>query len=52
VKIEAPREHAPSNVVNLMDALRKSVQAEKSGKAEKPQGKKASKPAPKQRKAG
>jgi len=27
-KIEAPKEQAPSNVVNLMDALRKSVAAE------------------------
>ncbi|MGH6671725.1 MAG: Ku protein [Rhizomicrobium sp.] len=25
-KIEQPKEHAPSNVINLMDALRKSVQ--------------------------
>jgi DNA end-binding protein Ku len=30
-KIERPKERAPSNVVNLMDALRQSVQAEKRG---------------------
>jgi DNA end-binding protein Ku len=30
-KIERPKEHAPSNVVNLMDALRKSVKAERGG---------------------
>jgi DNA end-binding protein Ku len=30
-KIEKPKERAPSNVVNLMDALRQSVQAEKGG---------------------
>ena len=36
VKIEAPKEHAPSNVVNLMDALRQSVKAERSGGRRKP----------------
>jgi DNA end-binding protein Ku len=30
-KIEAPRERAPAKVVNLMDALRRSVEAERSG---------------------
>jgi len=30
-KIERPKERAPSNVVNLMDALRQSVQAERGG---------------------
>ena len=30
-KIEAPRERAPSNVINLMDALRKSVGAGRGG---------------------
>src|SRR5262245_63852452 len=30
-KIEAPREPTPSKVVNLMDALRASVQAERGG---------------------
>jgi DNA end-binding protein Ku len=30
-KIEAPQDRPPSNVVNLMDALRKSVEAEKGG---------------------
>lgn len=30
-KIEPPKERAPSNVINLMDALRKSVQAERGG---------------------
>ncbi|MFL6799883.1 MAG: Ku protein [Xanthobacteraceae bacterium] len=38
-QIERPKERAPSNVVNLMDALRQSVQAETSHK--KPAGKKA-----------
>jgi len=31
IKIERPKERAPSNVVNLMDALRQSVQAERGG---------------------
>jgi DNA end-binding protein Ku len=35
VKIEAPKEHAPSNVVSLMDALRQSVK-EGSGRRRKP----------------
>jgi DNA end-binding protein Ku len=39
-KIEAPRERAPAKVVNLMDALRRSVEAERGGgerrKAERP----------------
>jgi DNA end-binding protein Ku len=30
-KIEQPKERAPSNVINLMDALRKSVQGERGG---------------------
>jgi len=30
VKIEAPREHEPAKVINLMDALRRSVEAERS----------------------
>jgi hypothetical protein len=30
-KIEAPREHEPSKVVNLMDALRRSVETERAG---------------------
>jgi DNA end-binding protein Ku len=30
-KVERPKERAPSNVVNLMDALRQSVQAERGG---------------------
>src|SRR5215208_95969 len=30
-KIERPKERAPSNVINLMDALRQSVNAEKGG---------------------
>jgi DNA end-binding protein Ku len=29
--IERPKDHTPSNVVNLMDALRKSVEAEGGG---------------------
>jgi DNA end-binding protein Ku len=32
-KIEAPREHAPANVINLMDALRRSVETERGGRA-------------------
>ena len=39
-KIEKPTERAPSNVVNLMEALRQSVQAEKGGSSER----RASKP--------
>ena len=30
-KIEAPKEREPSNVVNLMDALRRSVETERAG---------------------
>jgi len=30
-KIEVPRERAPAKVINLMDALRRSVDAERSG---------------------
>jgi non-homologous end joining protein Ku len=30
-KIERPKERAPSNVINLMDALRQSVQVERGG---------------------
>jgi len=32
-KIRAPEQRQPSNVVNLMDALRKSVEAERGGSA-------------------
>ena len=32
VKIEAPKERAPSNVVNLMDALRQSVKEGRGGR--------------------
>jgi DNA end-binding protein Ku len=35
-KIEAPSERAPSNVVNLMDALRQSVKAERGSSRRKP----------------
>jgi DNA end-binding protein Ku len=34
-KIERPAERAPSNVVNLMDALRQSVKADRSGASQK-----------------
>ena len=30
VRIEAAREHEPAKVINLMDALRRSVEAERS----------------------
>jgi DNA end-binding protein Ku len=50
VKIEVPKESAPSNVINLMDALRQSVKAGRSGGRRKPartqrRAKKARKPA-------
>ena len=35
VKIEKPKERAPSNVINLMDALRQSVKAEQAAPAKK-----------------
>ena len=35
-KIEAPREREPSKVVNLMDALRRSVETERGGARRKP----------------
>jgi DNA end-binding protein Ku len=34
-KIERPAERSPSNVVNLMDALRQSVKADRSGAPQK-----------------
>ena len=34
-KIDRPAERAPSNVVNLMDALRQSVKADRSGASQK-----------------
>jgi DNA end-binding protein Ku len=37
-KIEASKEQAPSNVVNLMDALRQSVKAERGSARRKPAG--------------
>jgi len=30
-KIEAPRERAPAKIINLMDALRRSVETERGG---------------------
>jgi len=33
-KIEVPRERAPAKVINLMDALRRSVDAERDGRGE------------------
>ncbi|HEY7302040.1 MAG TPA: Ku protein [Xanthobacteraceae bacterium] len=35
-KIEAPKEQAPAKVINLMDALRRSVEAERSGARKAP----------------
>ena len=35
-KIEAPHEREPSKVVNLMDALRRSVETERGGERRKP----------------
>jgi DNA end-binding protein Ku len=35
-KIEAPQERAPSKVVNLMDALRRSIEAEGGKRAPAP----------------
>ena len=34
-KIEAPKERAPATVINLMDALRRSVDAERGGSAKR-----------------
>src|SRR5215831_17477006 len=34
-KIEAPKERAPAKVINLMDALRRSVDAERGGSAKR-----------------
>jgi len=34
-KIEAPKERAPAKVINLMDALRRSVEAERGGPAKR-----------------
>src|SRR5215470_1058855 len=38
-KIEAPKERAPAKVINLMDALRRSVEAESGGKRQAPSAK-------------
>ena len=35
-KIEARKEHAPAEVINLMDALRRSVKAERGGAKKAP----------------
>src|SRR5205085_3047590 len=35
VKIEAPKERTPAKVINLMDALRKSVETERGGSAKR-----------------
>ena len=35
-KIEAPKKHEPSNVVNLMEALRRSIEAEGGAKPKQP----------------
>jgi DNA end-binding protein Ku len=43
-KIERPKERAPSNVVNLMEALRKSVEESKGGAKREPAAKKAAHP--------
>ena len=34
-EIKAPKEEKPSNVINLMDALRRSIESDKAGKSEK-----------------
>lgn len=55
-KIEQPKEGAPSNVINLMDALRKSVQSQGRGDAgrerRKPERKGAQRPPAKRRASG
>jgi DNA end-binding protein Ku len=45
-KIEAPKERAPAKVINLMDALRRSVEAERGGSAkrEKARGSESERP--------
>ena len=58
-KIEAPRERAPSKVINLMDALRRSVESERGGHEDKTErraagrsSKKAPRSSARQKKAG
>jgi DNA end-binding protein Ku len=60
-KIEVPRERAPAKVINLMDALKRSVQAEQGGEGQKSERrggtrhrtpKKASRSSARQKKAG
>ena len=58
-KIEAPRERAPSKVINLMDALRRSVESERGGDEDKTErraagrsSKKAPRSSARQKKAG
>jgi len=50
-KIEQPKERAPSNVINLMDALRKSVQGERGGSERRKPAHKANHRAPAKRRA-
>ena len=46
-KIEAPRERAPSKVINLMDALRRSVESERGGHEDKTERRAAARPSKK-----
>jgi DNA end-binding protein Ku len=43
-KIEAPREREPAKVINLMDALRRSVESEGGGRRRKTSGRAAARP--------
>jgi len=46
-KIEAPKERAPAKVINLMDALRRSVETERGGSVKrqaKPRGSESERP--------
>jgi non-homologous end joining protein Ku len=45
-KIDAPKERAPAKVINLMDALRRSVEAERGGPAKRqaPRGRQPERP--------
>jgi DNA end-binding protein Ku len=46
-KIEVPRDREPSKVVNLMDALRRSVETERAGDRRKPSSRTGDHRAPK-----
>jgi DNA end-binding protein Ku len=50
-KIEAPKERTPAKVINLMDALRRSVEAERGGSAKREKARGSESERPKKKKS-